>query len=148
MNTQEYFDKMDKEVHDIYNFVNDARKKGIDPDTKCEVIIAKDQAERVVGLISVVAPELTGSNIIPRIKELEKKYGTQDWRVALTIAHEVAINTFCTFEEKKKAMEVGIRVGIAYITNGVVSSPLEGFTRLEIKKKMVGNILPCIMQDQ
>ena len=35
-------------------------------------------------------------------------------------------------------MEVGIRIGIAYITNGVVSSPLEGFTKLDLKKRRDG----------
>ena len=32
-------------------------------------------------------------------------------------------------------MEVGLRVGLAYITVGVVASPLEGFVRLELKKR-------------
>src|SRR3989344_9482202 len=35
-------------------------------------------------------------------------------------------------------MEVGIRVGIAYVTNGVVASPLEGFTQLKIRKRRDG----------
>jgi len=70
-----------------------------------------------------------------RIKELEQQYSVQDWRVALTIAAEIADQRFCTFETKERAMDVGIRVGIAYVTNGIVSSPLEGFVRLEVRKR-------------
>jgi len=138
MNTQEYFDRISKEVQQVYDVACDARKKGIDPEDKPEIIVARNMAERVVGLISVVAPQITDTNIIERINELEKQYGVQDWRVALTIAHEVAENKFCEFKDKKESIEVGIRVGIAYITNGVVSSPLEGFTRIEIKKRRDG----------
>ena len=32
-------------------------------------------------------------------------------------------------------MEIAIRIGIAYVTNGVVSSPLEGFVKLEVRKR-------------
>jgi len=35
-------------------------------------------------------------------------------------------------------METGIRVGLAYITLGVISAPLEGFIELKIKKRRDG----------
>ena len=35
-------------------------------------------------------------------------------------------------------METGIRIGLAYVTLGVVVSPLEGFSRLELKKRKDG----------
>ena len=92
-------------------------------------------AERVEGLITVVAPEIRGCGMVERIQELEKEYGKLNWRVALQISEEIAQEKFCKFQDKKQAMEVAIRVGIAYVTNGVVSSPLEGFTDLKIKKR-------------
>jgi len=55
--------------------------------------------------------------------------------VAFRIAEEVALQNICKFEDKKEAIEVGLRVGLAYITVGVVSSPLEGFVRLDLKKR-------------
>src|SRR3989344_4368115 len=36
-------------------------------------------------------------------------------------------------------METGIRIGFAYLTLGIVSAPLEGFTGLKLKKRKDGN---------
>ncbi len=136
--TKNYFEEIDSEVNVALNLANKCRLAGLDPEDHVEIMLAKNMAERVVGLISVVAPELKESGMVDRIKELEEKYGMQDWRVALTVALETAQEKFVKFEDKKKAMEIGLRVGIAYITNGVVSSPLEGFTKLEIKQRRDG----------
>lgn len=135
---EEYFFNLDKNMGKCFDIANDARKKGFDPDDEVDILIAKDMAERVEGLISTIAPQIRGKGIVFRIKELERKYGAQDWRVALLIAEEVAKEKFCKFKDKKEAMEVGIRVGIAYVTNGVVASPLEGFVRLELKDRKDG----------
>ena len=76
-------------------------------------------------------------SVLNLIKEYEVKYGSQNWRIAFFIAEEVAKEKFCKFKDKLEAMEVALRVGISYITNGVVSSPLEGFLRLELKKRFI-----------
>ena len=62
--------------------------------------IAKNMAERVIGLIAAVAPQLRNSNITQRIIELEKKYAPLDWRVGFIIAAEVAQQIFCKFLHK------------------------------------------------
>jgi len=41
-------------------------------------------------------------------------------------------------------MEVGLRVGLAYLTNGVVASPLEGFVKLELKERKDGKKYFCL----
>jgi DNA polymerase II large subunit len=136
----DYFDKLDKEMLSCYDIANDARSKGYDPEEKVEIVLAKNLAERVVGLISTVAPEINdrSKEIVKRIESLEEEFGNQDWRVALKISEEIAKEKFCKFEEKKKAIETGIRFGIAYITVGVVASPLEGFTKVEFKQRRDG----------
>ena len=135
MQQSEYFKKLKTETSHLYDLANKARKTGIDPKDFVEVKIAENLAERVVGLISAVAPQIAGSGAIERIIELEEKYAPLDWRVALIIADEISKEKFCSFNDKKEAMEVGIRTGFAYVTLGVVSAPLEGFTSLEIKKR-------------
>ena len=135
---KEYLDLIDKEVHKAYEVANAARAKGLDPVSAVETPLAKNMAERVEGLISSVAPQVKGVGIPERIEELEKKYKKSDWRVAFEIALEVAQEKFCKFEDKREAMEVSLRIAFAYITNGVVASPLEGFTRLELKKRKDG----------
>ncbi|RME78322.1 DNA polymerase II large subunit [Candidatus Woesearchaeota archaeon] len=135
---QAYFDSLQKYSAKALEIASKAREQGFDPDDQVEIQIAKNMAERVVGLISVIAPQIRGSGADKRIVELEKQYGVLDWRVALQIALEVAQEKFCKFKDKKEAMEVGIRMGFAYGTVGVVSSPLEGFVDLDIKPRRDG----------
>tara|TARA_Y100000310_G_scaffold159627_1_gene159322 strand:+ start:75386 stop:78787 length:3402 start_codon:yes stop_codon:yes gene_type:complete len=129
-----YFEKIEKEVREIFEIANKARKKGYDPTDSVEIPLARNMAERVEGLISAVAPQIKGSGMVERIMELEKKYAKLDWRVALEIAYEVATEKFCKFQDKREAIEVGLRISLGYLTLGVVSSPLEGFVELKIKK--------------
>ena len=107
---QEYFQQLTDSVNFSYAWADKARKKGLDPEDEVPIPLAKNMAERVVGLISVVAPQVLGSQIPERILELEKQYGILDWRVGFKIAEEVAKETYCKFETKLEAMEVGIRV--------------------------------------
>ncbi|MDD5086826.1 MAG: DNA polymerase II large subunit [Candidatus Nanoarchaeia archaeon] len=136
---QDYINKIDIEVKKAYEIAGKARKKGYDPDDEVSIPLAKNMAERVEGLVSTVAPQIINSGISERIIELEKKYGSQEWRVALTIALEIAQEKFCKFENKKEAIEIGIRVGFAYITMGTVASPLEGFVGIEIRTRKQDN---------
>ncbi len=135
---QQYFEQISDGVNRAYSVAQQARAKGLDPEKTVAIPLAKNMAERVVGLISVVAPQITDTNVTQRIAELEKEYGLLDWRVGFKIAEEVAKEQFCKFEDHLTAMEVGIRVGFAYLTLGIVSAPLEGFVGLKIKKRRDG----------
>jgi DNA polymerase II large subunit len=136
MNPQEYRTYLHEETKRAYALANKARKHGFDPATEVEIQIAQNMAERVVGLVSVMAPQIIGSGITERIIELEKQYGSLDWRVSLQISLEVAQQKFCAFKDEKEAMEIGVRIGFAYATVGVVSSPLEGFVNIELKDRV------------
>jgi len=136
--TKKYFDDLKRESLKLHTYATTARKKGYDPEPFVEVKLAETLAERVIGLISAVSPQIAGTNAIKRIEELEGKYSALDWRVAMIIALEIAQEKFCKFKDKREAMEVGIRTGFAYVTLGVVSAPLEGFDNLEIKKRLDG----------
>jgi DNA polymerase II large subunit len=133
-----YFEELNSKTIECFDIATRARMKNVDPCTFVEIKLAKNMAERVVGLISSVAPQIENSGVVERIEELEKQYGALDWRVAFFIAREIAEQKFCKFKTSLEAIEVGIRTGFAYVTVGVVSSPLEGFTDLEIKKRMDG----------
>ena len=133
-----YFKEINENVDLAYGIANKARKKGYDSQQKVDIPLAKNMAERVEGLIGAIAPEIVNSGMPKRIHELEGEYGKLDWRVALKISLEVAQEKFCKFDDKIKAMETGIRVGLAYLTLGVVASPLEGFVGLDIRKTKEG----------
>ncbi len=138
MKTQDYFKLMEKETRKVYAVAEAARAKSLDPVSKVEIPLAKSLAEKVVGLISAVYPQMEGSGITERILELEKENGKLDSMVAFKIAEEVAKQKFCKFATLLEAIEAGIRIGFAYSTLGVVSSPIEGFTKLELKKTKEG----------
>jgi DNA polymerase II large subunit len=138
MNTNEYFAMIQEGVNKSYKVAGEARKQGFDPVSEVEIPIAMSLAEKAVGLISTMYPQLIGSGIVERIIELEKEYGPLDMGVPFKIAEEIAREKFCKFESFLQAMDAGVRVGFSYITLGVVSSPLEGFTELKICKTRDG----------
>lgn len=135
---QNYFVSIEKELERVHKVAVEARSKGLDPEDRVDVPIAKNMAERVQGLLSIVAPQLLNTGFTKRIMELEKDHGALAWEVALIIAKEVAQEKFCKFKSKLEAMEIGIRAGFAYHTLGIVSAPLEGFVELKVKKRIDG----------
>jgi len=140
----DYFQRLENGVREFYSAAQEARKKGFDPIPDVEILLASNMNERVEALISVVAPQMKGVGLVERLAALEKEFGVQDWKVAFRIALEVAQEKFCKFKDEREAMEVGLRAGLAYITNGVVASPLEGFVRLELKKRKDGKEYFCL----
>ncbi len=137
-NIQKYFDELQAKTKKLYEVAQAARAKNFDPEPVVDIPLASTVAQRVEALISSVAPQLMNSGTAKRIEELEKQFGPGDWRVALSIAKEVAREKFCKFKDVKEAMEVGIRIGFAYITLGVVSAPLEGLVEIKLKKRKDG----------
>lgn len=135
---EEYFKNIERKLKKAYEVATKVRALGYDPEQIVEIPIAKDMAERVEGLVSITAPQIINSGVSKRLHELEKSYGVLDWRIALKIAEEVADERFCKFDSRIQAIETGIRVGFAYITLGTVSSPLEGFMSIKIKKRNDG----------
>jgi DNA polymerase II large subunit len=138
MNTSKYLEKIEKQTKKVYVMAETARKKGFDPVNKVEIPLARSLAEKVVGLISSVYPQLEGAGVVERIIELEREYGKLDPGVSFKIAEEVAKQKFCKFASLLEAIEAGIRIGFSYTTLGVVSSPIEGFTGLELGKTRGG----------
>jgi DNA polymerase II large subunit len=134
METKFYFDLLDEEIKKVYNFSQRAREKGFDPIPKIEIPLARSLAEKVVGLISTIYPQMEKSGITERVLELEKEFGKLSIGVSFKIAEEIAKQKFCSFKNLLESIDAGIRVGFAYNTLGVVSSPIEGFTGLSIGK--------------
>jgi len=135
---QNYFKELENKVKVAYAVAGEARAKGLDPVSMVEVSLAISLAERVTGLISVKYPQVKDCGIEKRIKELEQQYGFLDPAVCLQIAEEVAKEKFCKFQNLLEAIDAGFRIAFAYITLGVVSSPLEGYTHFNLKKTADG----------
>ncbi len=138
MNTEQYFKDLQDKVGVCYSVAQQARAQGLDPLSKVEVPLAMSMAEKAVKLIATVYPQIDDDRIVKRILELEKEYGKLDSTVYFKIAEEIAREKFCKFESLLQAIDAGIRVGFAYITLAVVSSPIEGFTELKLGKTKKG----------
>jgi len=138
MKTEKYFQNFKKEVDRVYLMANEARAKGYDPVDEVEIPLAMSMAEKVVGLISTIYPQMLNSKIASRILDLEKEYGKLDPTVVFKIAEEVSDQKFCKFNSILECIDAGIRVGFCYITLGVVSSPIEGYTGIEVDKTRDG----------
>jgi DNA polymerase II large subunit len=132
--TEKYFDELVEGVKKEYVVANLARAKGLDPRKEVEIPLAMTLAEKVVGLISTVYPQISDRRIIDRILELEQQYGQLDTAVSFKIAEEVAEEKYCKFKDRLEAIDAAVRIGFAYTTLGVVSSPIEGFTGIKIAK--------------
>ena len=141
MNTNEYFHEIESKVREVYKIANIARSKGYDPVDKVEIPLARSLAEKVVGLISTIYPQMEDKGIAERILELEKKFGKLDPAVCLQIAEEVARRKFCEFSSEIQAIEAGARIAFAYTTLGVVSSPIEGLTEIKAVETPSGKYL-------
>ncbi len=135
---KKYLTELNDTTEQLHTFATKAREKGFDPETRVDVLLADSVAKRVEGLISAVAPQIVDSGISKRIDELEKKYSPGDWRIGLIIGGDVAQQKFCKFEQEIDAIKTGIRTGLAYITQGVVSAPLEGIVEVKLKKRQDG----------
>ena len=130
----DYFDRLERDTHHLYDIANEARSKGLDVETTTEVPLAKDLAERVEGL---VGPE----GVAQRIKELENDMDRES--VAFEIAAEIASSKFELTGEKAKWNEEqrcdqGLRTALAILTEGVVAAPLEGISQVKIKDNFDG----------
>src|SRR3989338_10661883 len=143
-NVSDYFKHIQKEVERTHKIASLAKEKGLDPSTKVEVHLARNLAERVIGLVSSMYPQVNDERIVKRIIELEKEFGMLDFAVAFKIAEEIAKKKFCKFQSLKEAIDAAIRIGFSYITVGVVSSPLEGYTHWEIKKTRMEKDYMCM----
>jgi len=136
--SEKYFSELGKGIQRTYEIAEKARSKGLDPVDKVEVPLALTMAAKVIRLIATKYPQLDNEEIINRLMELEKQYGALDNAVSFKIAEEIAKEKYCKFETQLEAMDAGIRVGFAYTTLGVVSSPIEGYTGIKTGKTQIG----------
>jgi len=136
--SEKHFQNLSREIEKNYEIAREARSKGLDPSDEVEVPLALTMAEKVIKLVATIYPKLDNKVIIDRILELEKEYGALDNTISFKIAEEIAKEKYCEFENQLEAMDAGIRVGLAYATLGVVSSPLEGYTGIKTGKTLIG----------
>ncbi len=125
-----YFNQIQKQVNECYSIAEQARQKGLDPELEVESPQAKDLAGRVEKLVGPVG-------VAEVIRELKIKGLTEDELVFKVVADilDEKIGKIASLEAR---VDRAIRVGLAIKTMGVVSAPLEGISKILIRKDNFG----------
>ncbi|MFX1256427.1 MAG: DNA polymerase II large subunit [Promethearchaeota archaeon] len=127
---EEYFALIQRKVNKCYDLAEKARQKGLDPELFVESPQAKDLAGRVEKL---VGPE----GVANAIREL-KKQGKNEDEITFQVVSDVLEKKIGDIESLNARVERAIRIGLAIKTMGVVSAPLEGISKILIRKDQKG----------
>ncbi len=123
-NMRLYFAQLQKQIDECYKIAEQARKKGLDPETNVEIPQALDLAARVEEL---VGPK----EIAPKIRETTKKIQNREL-VSIEIAKYIVSGKKYRFKRTEQALDQAIRTGLAILTEGVLVAPLEGIAEIKI----------------
>ena len=140
MKTEKYFEWISEKTDKAYDIAEEAREQSKDPEQKIDIPVATDLPEKASSLvIAAMFDELQDQGVAERIRELEDEFGKNDERVAFQIAREIAQGDFYEFEDKERACNAGIRVGVSYMTGGITTAPLEGIGEIKIRENDDGS---------
>ena len=140
MKTEKYFENIAEETEKAYKVAREARNQSKDPEQRVDIPVATDLPEKASSLvIAAQFPELEDAGVPDRIRELEEKHGKNDERVAFQIAREIAEGRFHEFDERERACDAGLRVGVSYMTGGITTAPLEGIGEVKIRENNDGS---------
>lgn len=139
----EYTDWIEERTEKAYEVAEQARAQNKDPEPNVDIPVAEDLAAKAVGLVTADQfadlkgdpddDETPEDQIVERIRELEDEYGKNEERVALIIGKEIAQEEFYEFNDTQRAIDAGLRIGLSYMTGGIVTAPLEGVAEVEIR---------------
>ena len=110
-----------------FNLASRARSMGMDPKQTVESKTVFDLADRVNQMLGLDQFE----GLAGRLRDLLKS--TTKEKAALTISQEIALGRFGTLD-RQKALDYGVRTGLAVMTDGVTVAPLEGIYSVSIKQ--------------
>jgi DNA polymerase II large subunit len=117
-----------EELLNAYNKGLLARKKGLDPSENIETEIAYDLSDRVERMFNLP--------VANRLRELLSNHRTE--YSALKLAEEVSLGKFGYFETEE-SLNLGIRIGLAIVTDGITVAPIQGISSVNIKKNDDGS---------
>ncbi|HTT25835.1 MAG TPA: DNA polymerase II large subunit [Thermoplasmata archaeon] len=122
----EYFRSIESEVDRVYERGEEARRTGIDPQTRTEIPRAQDMASRVEKLLQ----HLPVQGIAAEIRTLAETEPREE--VALRIARRLAADP-TRGETLEARLDCALRVGLAILTEGILVAPLEGLAEVHIR---------------
>ncbi|MFW9969149.1 MAG: DNA polymerase II large subunit [Candidatus Odinarchaeota archaeon] len=127
---ESYFNSIQQQVDECYSIAERSREKGLDPEIEVESPQAKDLAGRVEKL---VGPK----GVAEVIRKLKREGLTED-ELVFKVVGDILDEKIDTSESLEGRVDRAIRIGLAIKTMGVVSAPLEGISKILIRKDIFG----------
>ncbi|MCD6227738.1 DNA polymerase II large subunit, partial [Candidatus Micrarchaeota archaeon] len=127
---KQYFDMLTQYTQTAFSIAENARKKGLDPETNVEIKLAEDVAGRVEGL---VGPK----GIAKIIREMEHK-GMDRQVLAAEVVKKI-VKGEVVKKSKEELLDLAVRVGVGILTEGVLVAPTEGIGKIKIGKNADGS---------
>ncbi|MEM3384599.1 MAG: DNA polymerase II large subunit [Nitrososphaeria archaeon] len=126
---EKYYSYITDYLSKAIEIANIARGKGLDPAPNIETKIVFDLASRVEELIGL-------KGISKRLRTLLVQNKKE--AAALILAIDVASGLFGSLS-REEALDKGVRAGLAVVTDGVTVAPLQGISKVAIKKNKDGS---------
>jgi len=123
----EYYADILQQYEEAHKTALTARLQGKDPILGIEPKTVFDLADRVNQMLGLEQFE----GLADRLRGLLKS--TTKEKAALTISQEIALGKFGTMD-KQKALDYGVRTGLAVMTDGVTVAPIQGIYSVSIKQ--------------
>jgi DNA polymerase II large subunit len=125
-----YYNDISKKTFDIFEKAAAAKSTLIDSSAIVEPKIAFDLADRVSKMHDI--------DIAEPLRELLKTNGKE--LSALILSKEIAVGKYLASSLKlEERLDLAVRVGLAIVTEGVTIAPLQGISKVIIKKNKDGS---------
>ena len=131
MEIKQYLRMLDEQVAGQYKIAGAARAKGFDPSMEVEALPTRNLAERVEGL---VGPKY----IADEIKKLQEEKLPRE-KIVEHVIDWILKGTYLKHLSQQERIEQAVRTSLAILTEGVVSAPLEGISKVTIEKNPDGS---------
>ena len=129
-----YEDWMSERTDEAYRIAEVARSKGLDHSLDVEIPRASDLASRTEKLL---IEHLEGAEVAEDIRKLLAEFDreTTSIKMATLVAKRFRENG----HDLRKSIDVGLRVGLAILTEAVLVAPLEGISEVRLLPNLDGS---------
>ena len=125
-----YYSNLSKETYKIFEIAAKAKSTLVDSSGVIEPKIVFDLADRVAKMHDI--------DISDSLRELLKTHGKE--LSALIFSKDVALGKYSTLDSSlEERLDLAVRVGLAIVTEGVTIAPLQGISKVKIKKNKDGS---------
>ena len=139
-----YYESLDEGIEKAYAIASVAKKKGLDFSESVEIPRASDLASRTEKLLEdpyLFIDPLKRSqpplNIESKLRDLLQKHDRET--AAIMIAISVTKDMHAATGDRRRAIDSGLRVGLAVLTEAVLVAPLDGIGDVRIMSNADGS---------